>query len=74
MALSRNVASTIISLLAMRSARSTKEPRKPQNCLNCGAEHYHNNCWCSVSCKLDWEDKKRMIAWSERLANNLNLE
>ena len=21
-----------------------------KNCLNCGKEHHHNNCFCSVEC------------------------
>jgi len=50
-----NTLNNAIARLERKSFRPTKQ------CLECGADHKHNNSWCSAECCKAWRLKKKKL-------------
>lgn len=54
-AFSGNALNNEIERLERKAFRPTKQ------CLECGANHKHNNSWCSAECCKAWRLKKKKL-------------
>jgi hypothetical protein len=53
------------SLFNSQFPKPFKQKKETKNCLNCGKEHKHNNCFCSSNCCKEYnsndKNEKRKI-------------